>query len=171
MDVDRSSEKRGTKYDYVYIFLFLSLFGLFLAQILGYRKFGIKIAKDGIKRSALDVLSRGGVNFKKIREIWKDIPKAPREAEEQIEISSHYSGYLDKQNADILAYRKDEGLKIPDNMNYDKLSGLSNEVKSKFKLIRPKTLGQALRIDGITPAAVYILLSHVKKSSKKAKIA
>ena len=134
-------------------------------------KFGIKIAKDGIQRSALDVLSREGVNFKKIREIWKDIPVASREAEEQIEISSHYSGYLEKQNADILAYRKDEGLKIPDNMNYDKLSGLSNEVKSKFKLIRPKTLGQALRIDGITPAAVYILLSHVKKNSKKAKIA
>ena len=134
-------------------------------------KFGIKIAKDGIKRSALDILSRGGVNFKKIREIWKDIPEASRVVEEQIEISSHYSGYLDKQNADILAYRKDEGLKIPNNIDYDKLSGLSNEVKSKFKLIRPKTLGQALRIDGITPAAVYILLSHVKKSSKVIKIA
>ena len=57
-------------------------------------------------------------------------------------------------------------LKIPESMNYEKLSGLSNEVKSKFKQIRPKTLGQALRIDGITPAAVYILLSHVKKESK-----
>jgi len=134
-------------------------------------KFGIKIAKDGIKRSAFDILSRGGVNFKKIREIWKDIPKASRVVEEQIEINSHYSGYLDKQKADILAYRKDEGLIIPSNIDYDRLSGLSNEVKSKFKLIRPKTLGQALRIDGITPAAVYILLSYVKNGNKGIKIA
>ena len=60
---------------------------------------------------------------------------------------------------------------IPENIDYSKLSGLSNEVKSKFRLIRPKTLGQALRIDGITPAAVYILLSHVKNRSKKLKMA
>ena len=74
---------------------------------------------------------------------------------------------MQKQEADIIAFRKDENLKIPENIDYSRLSGLSNEVKSKFKLIRPKTLGQALRIDGITPAAVYILLSHVKKGSKK----
>ena len=60
-----------------------------------------------------------------------------------------------------------ESLKIPDNVNYDNLNGLSNEVKSKFKLIKPKTMGQALRIEGITPAAVYILLSHVKRKSIK----
>ena len=93
-----------------------------------------------------------------------------RDEEEQIEISAHYSGYLEKQEADIIAFRKDENLTIPKNIDYNKLSGLSNEVKSKFRLIRPKTLGQALRIDGITPAAVYILLSHVKKGFTKSKI-
>ena len=92
--------------------------------------------------------------------------KANRKEEEQIEISAHYLGYLVKQEADIVAFRKDENLIIPENMDYTQLSGLSNEVKSKFKFIRPKTLGQALRIDGITPAAAYILLSHVKKGSK-----
>ena len=132
-------------------------------------KFNIKIAKDGIKRSAFEVLSREGVNFKKIRSIWEKIPKASRKEEEQIEISAHYSGYLEKQEADIVAFRKDENLIIPEDVDYTKLSGLSNEVKSKFKLIRPKTLGQALRIDGITPAAAYILLSYVKKGSKKLK--
>ncbi len=132
-------------------------------------KFNIKIAKDGVKRSAFDILSREGVNFNKLRTIWRDIPKASRVEEEQIEISAHYSGYLEKQQADILAFRKDENLVIPNDIDYSKLSGLSNEVKSKFKLIRPKTLGQALRIDGITPAAAYILLSHVKKGSKKLK--
>ena len=87
--------------------------------------------------------------------------------EEQLEINAHYSGYLEKQNADIIAFRKDESLIIPYNIDYYRLSGLSNEVKSKFNLIKPKTLGQALRIDGITPAAVYILLSYVKKSAKR----
>jgi tRNA uridine 5-carboxymethylaminomethyl modification enzyme len=134
------------------------------------QKFDIKIAKDGIKRSALDILSRKGVNFSKIRSIWKKIPKASRKEEEQIEIEAHYSGYIDKQNADIIAFRKDENLLIPENLDFSKMSGLSNEVKSKFKLIKPKTMGQALRIDGITPAAVYILLSYVKKVSRKVKI-
>jgi len=134
-------------------------------------KFNIKIAKDGVKRSALDILSRVDVTFNKLRLIWSKIPKATRKEEEQIEISAHYSGYLEKQKADIIAFRKDENLIIPDNIDYSKLSGLSNEVKCKFKLIKPRTLGQALRIDGITPAAAYILLSFVKKDSKKLKIA
>jgi len=132
-------------------------------------KFNIKIAKDGVKRSAFEILSRKGVTFNKLRSIWKKIPNAMKNEEEQIEISAHYSGYLEKQEADIIAFRKDEDLLIPGDIDYTKLSGLSNEVKSKFKLIRPKTLGQALRIDGITPAAAYILLSHVKKSSKNVK--
>ena len=97
------------------------------------------------------------------------MPNASRDEEEQLEISAHYSGYLEKQEADIIAFRKDENLLLPKNINYDKLSGLSNEVKSKFRLIKPKTLGQALRIDGITPAAVYILLSHVKRGHQKLK--
>ena len=132
-------------------------------------KFNIKIAKDGVKRSAFEILSREGVTFNKLRSIWSKIPKASMDEEEQIEISAHYSGYLEKQEADIVAFRKDENLIIPKDIDYNKLSGLSNEVKSKFKLIRPKTLGQALRIDGITPAAVYILLSHVKKGTNKLK--
>ena len=129
-------------------------------------KFNIIIAKDGVKRTGYELLSRKGVNFAKLRSIWKEIPKARRSEEEQIEISAHYSGYLDKQESDIISFRRDENLFIPINIDYSKLSGLSNEVKSKFKLIRPKTIGQALRIDGITPAAVYILLSHVKKYNK-----
>ena len=132
-------------------------------------KHGIKIAKDGVKKSAFNLLSREGVNFNKLREIWSELPKASKSEEEQIEITAHYSGYLDKQEADIIAFRKDENLIIPHNIDFSKLSGLSNEVKSKFALIKPKTLGQALRIDGITPAAAYILLSHVKRGNKKSK--
>ena len=103
----------------------------------------------------------------KIREIWPEIKYVSREIDEQLEINSHYRGYLKKQNADILAFKRDENLIIPNNINYDRFEGLSNEAKSKFKKIRPKTMGQALRIDGITPAAVYILLSHLKRKSIK----
>ena len=130
-------------------------------------KYGINIAKDGIKRTANQILSQNSVNMKKIREIWPEIKYVSREIDEQLEINSHYKGYLKKQNADILAFKRDENLIIPDNIDYNKFSGLSNEVKSKFNKIRPKTMGQALRIDGITPAAVYILLSHLKRKSIK----
>ncbi|MDB3982140.1 tRNA uridine-5-carboxymethylaminomethyl(34) synthesis enzyme MnmG [Candidatus Pelagibacter sp.] len=130
-------------------------------------KFGIKIAKDGVLRSSNEILTQKGVDMDKIREIWSDIPFFSNEIDEQVEINAHYRGYLKKQKADILAFKRDENLTIPDNINYDRFSGLSNEVKAKFKEIRPKTMGQALRIDGITPAAVYILLSHVKRKSIK----
>ncbi len=129
--------------------------------------YGINIAKDGISRSAMQILSQKSVNMSKIREIWPEIKHISREIDEQIEINSHYRGYLKKQNADILAFKRDENLIIPYNIDYDQFSGLSNEVKSKFKQIKPKTMGQALRIDGITPAAAYILLSHVKRKSIK----
>ena len=131
------------------------------------QKFGIKIAKDGVFRSAEEVLTQKSVNMSKIRDIWPEILDHGAVIDEQIEINSHYRGYLKKQKADILAFKRDENLIIPDNIDYDQFSGLSNEVKAKFKEIKPKTMGQALRIDGITPAAVYILLSHVKRKSIK----
>ena len=130
-------------------------------------KFGVNIAKDGINRSANQILGQKSVNMIKIREIWPEIKYISREIDEQLEINSHYKGYLKKQKADILAFKRDENLIIPENLDYDSFSGLSNEVKSKFKEIKPKTMGQALRIDGITPAAVYILLSHLKRKSIK----
>ena len=130
-------------------------------------KFNIKISKDGILRSSNEILTQKNVDMPKIRKIWPEIPFFSKEIDEQIEINAHYSGYLKKQKSDILAFKRDENLIIPQQINYDELSGLSNEVKIKFKQIKPKTMGQALRIDGITPAAVYILLSYVKRKSIK----
>jgi len=131
------------------------------------KEFDIKIAKDGVLRKSNEILTQKGVDMNKIREIWPDIPFFDKKIDEQIEINAHYRGYLKKQKADILAFKRDENLIIPEGINYNDLSGLSNEVKDKFKKIKPKTMGQALRIDGITPAAVYILLSHVKRKSIK----
>ena len=130
-------------------------------------KFGVKIAKDGILRTASNILAQKGVTMDKIREIWPELSFISKDIDEQLETNAHYKGYLKKQSADILAFKRDENLKIPDNINYDSFSGFSNEVKSKFKQIKPKTMGQALRIDGITPAAVFILLSHLKRKSIK----
>ena len=126
-------------------------------------KHSIKIAMDGVKRSGLDILGIKNVNLNQIRTIWADVPHYERSVDEQVEINAHYSGYLPKQESDIKTFRKDEGLLIPKEIDYDSFSGLSNEVKSKLKLIRPKTLGQALRIDGVTPAAAIILLGAIKK--------
>ncbi|WP_075483850.1 tRNA uridine-5-carboxymethylaminomethyl(34) synthesis enzyme MnmG [Candidatus Pelagibacter communis] len=130
-------------------------------------KFGVKIAKDGILRTASNILAQKGVTMDKIRVIWPELSFISKEIDEQLETNAHYKGYLKKQSADILAFKRDENLKIPNNINYDSFSGFSNEVKSKFKQIKPKTMGQALRIDGITPAAVFILLSHLKRKSIK----
>jgi len=130
-------------------------------------KHSIKIAMDGVKRSGLEILSLKNIKLRHLRYIWADIPHYERYIDEQVEINAHYSGYLSKQEDDIKTFKKDESLVIPEDINYESFSGLSNEVKSKLKLIKPKTLGQALRIDGITPAAGIILLGAIKRSKYK----
>ncbi len=132
------------------------------------KKNGIKIAMDGVKRSCLEVMGQRKVNMAKIRQIFSDIPVFPDSIEKQVVTDAHYMGYLKRQERDIKSFKKDESIIIPKDINYENLSGLSNEVKSKLISIRPKTLGQAIRIDGITPAAVIILLSHIKKLKFKA---
>jgi len=132
------------------------------------KKFEIKIAMDGVKRSCLEVMGQRKVNMAKIRQIFTDIPVFPSSIESQVVIDAHYMGYLKRQERDIKSFKKDESIMIPENLNYENLSGLSNEVKSKLISIKPKTLGQAIRIDGITPAAIIILLSHIKKLKLKA---
>ena len=120
-----------------------------------------------MKRSALEILGMKGVNLKKIRSIWADIPQFGHSIDSQVEIDAHYSGYLKRQWQDIESFKRDEGLLIPNDINYSSFSGLSNEIKSKLEKIRPQTLGQALRIDGVTPAAAIILLGYVKKHKVK----
>ncbi|MDA9090207.1 tRNA uridine-5-carboxymethylaminomethyl(34) synthesis enzyme MnmG [Pelagibacteraceae bacterium] len=130
-------------------------------------KHSIKIAKDGIKRTALQVLGLKGVDMKKIRSIWPDITQYGHIIDKQVEIDAHYSGYLSRQKHDIEAFKRDESIIIPEDLSYESFSSLSTEVKSKLSLIRPKTLGQAIRIDGVTPAAVTIILVHLKKLKAK----
>ena len=132
------------------------------------KKFSIKIAMDGVKRSALEVIGQRNVNMAKIRQVFPTIPAYEERLDKQVEIDAHYLGYLGRQSHDIESFKKDESITIPKNINYDSLSGLSNEIKSKLKKIKPNTLGQALRIDGVTPAAAIIILSHIKRSKTRA---
>jgi len=130
-------------------------------------KHSIKIAMDGVKRSGAEVLALKNVTIAMLRKIWVDIPQYDKTIDEQVEIDAHYSSYLKKQIHDIESFKKDESILIPADIDYDSFSGLSNEVKSKLKKVKPKTLGQALRIDGVTPAAAVILLGFIKKSRYK----
>ncbi|WP_075534215.1 tRNA uridine-5-carboxymethylaminomethyl(34) synthesis enzyme MnmG [Candidatus Pelagibacter communis] len=132
------------------------------------KKYDIKIAMDGVKRSCLEIMGQRKVNMAKIRQVFPDIPIFPRHIENQVVIDAHYMGYLERQDKDIESFKKDESVIIPEGIEYEKLSGLSNEIKSKLLQVKPKTLGQAIRIDGVTPAAIIILLSHIKKLGYKA---
>ena len=101
-------------------------------------KYEIKIAQDGVKRSGIELMAQRNLNMAKIRHIWPTIPSFGATLDEQVEIDAHYSGYLKRQSHDIAAFKKDEGIKIPDKIDYDIFSGLSNEIKSKLKSVRAK---------------------------------
>jgi tRNA uridine 5-carboxymethylaminomethyl modification enzyme len=133
-------------------------------------KHSIKIALDGVRRNGLQILGQRNINMAKIRHIWPNLPCYEPSLDKQVEIDAHYAGYLIRQSHDIASFQKDESITIPSSIDYDKFSGLSNEIKSKLKSVKPRTLGQALRIDGVTPAAAIILLSFIKKNKYKMQI-
>ena len=130
-------------------------------------KHSLKISMDGVKRNGIEVLGLNGVSISKLRKIWVNIPQYEQAIDEQVEIDAHYLGYLKRQSHDIEAFKKDESISIPKDIDYDSFSGLSTEIKSKLKEVQPATLGQALRIDGVTPAAAIILLGFIKKNRYK----
>ncbi|HLJ53060.1 MAG TPA: tRNA uridine-5-carboxymethylaminomethyl(34) synthesis enzyme MnmG [Rhizomicrobium sp.] len=126
------------------------------------QKQGLSVRLDGVRRNAMDLLSLPGVGLPTLSKIWPEISEFQPDIAEQIEIDSQYAGYLDRQDADILAFRRDESLALPGALDYSRVGGLSTEAASKLNRIRPLTLGQASRIDGVTPAALTLLLAHVR---------
>jgi tRNA uridine 5-carboxymethylaminomethyl modification enzyme len=123
---------------------------------------GLVVRLDGVRRTAMDLLSLPGVDLLRLAGIWPQVSDFAPDIAEQLEIDSQYAGYLDRQEADILAFRKDEALTLPESLDYRAIPGLSTEAASKLGRIRPATLGQAARIDGVTPAAVTLVLAHVR---------
>jgi len=128
------------------------------------QKYGIEINKDGIRRTAFDLLTFAHVKFSDLEKVWTELSEMEYSIKEQLEIEAKYSGYLKRIEADIKAFKKDEALQIPDNMDYKKVGSLSNEIVQKLEQAKPSTIGMASRISGVTPAAIIALLRYVKKN-------
>lgn len=129
------------------------------------RRHGLEINRDGVVRSAWDLLAYPDLTLARLTQVWPELSDLSAQAAEQLEIEGKYAGYLDRQEADIRAYRREEGLSLPEALDYDAIGSLSNEVRQKLKAARPETLAAAARIPGITPAAVTALLGFVKRAS------
>ena len=128
---------------------------------------GLALNKDGQRRTAFELLSYPGVGITELATIWPRLAELDVRIAEQIEIDARYDVYLSRQAADVAAYRRDESFVLPDDIDYALLPGLSNEVKQKLQRHRPRTIGHAARIDGITPAALTLLVAHVRRGRHK----
>jgi tRNA uridine 5-carboxymethylaminomethyl modification enzyme len=129
---------------------------------------GVAVNADGKRRSVSDLLAYPDVGWARICEIWPELAGASPAVAEQIEIDALYAGYIDRQQADILAFRKDEAVRLPRDLDYRGIGGLSNEAREKLETARPETLGQAARIEGVTPGALTAVLAHVKRRDREA---
>jgi tRNA uridine 5-carboxymethylaminomethyl modification enzyme len=126
-------------------------------------KGGMVVTQDGKRRTAMRLLSYPEITAKKLASIWPEIGKLRPDVVEQMEIEARYATYLERQSADIEAFRRDEALEIPPDLDLDDVGGLSNEVREKLKAARPLSFGAAARISGVTPAALTALLRHVRR--------
>jgi tRNA uridine 5-carboxymethylaminomethyl modification enzyme len=128
---------------------------------------GLALNKDGQRRSAFELLSHPDMTVARLARIWPPLAELSPKIAEQLEIDAKYEVYLSRQAADIAAYRRDESLELPDGFDYAELRGLSNEVRQKLQALRPRTVGQAGHIDGITPAALTLLAAHLKRKGRR----
>ena len=127
---------------------------------------GLDVKEDGKKRSAFELLSFPDIDFARLRDVWPDLP-VNSDISDQVERDALYANYIERQAQDVAALRRDEAEVIPRDFSYAEIEGLSNELKFKLILVTPETLGQAARIDGMTPAALTLILSHLKQRFKR----
>jgi tRNA uridine 5-carboxymethylaminomethyl modification enzyme len=126
---------------------------------------GLSINRDGRKRSAFELLSYPEIDIERLARIWPEIANLDQSIAGQLAVDARYAVYVARQEVDIAAFRKDENIAIPDGFAYAALPGLSSEIRQKLERHRPASLGQAARLDGMTPAALMLLLAHVKKTA------
>jgi tRNA uridine 5-carboxymethylaminomethyl modification enzyme len=124
---------------------------------------GFKVNADGQRRDLFQLLAYPDISFDALALVWPQLANWPAFAREQIECDAAYLGYLDRQDTDIALFKRDEGLSLPPDLDYGALGGLSNEVREKLIAVQPATLGQAARIEGVTPGAITALLAHVRR--------
>ncbi len=128
---------------------------------------GLRINKDGVRRSGFELLALPDVSFDALREIWPRLGSISAATASQIEIDARYAVYLNRQAADIAAFRRDETMIIPDDLDFTALPGLSNEIRARIARVRPATMGQAGRIEGMTPTALTLIAAHVRGPARK----
>ncbi len=133
----------------------------------GLAKHDIKINQDGVRRSAYDLLAYPDIDFDTLTRVWPQLSEITPAIREQVSIDAQYKGYLDRQSADVAAFRRDEELRLPRDLDFDSVGSLSAEIRLKLKEIQPETIGAASRIPGVTPAAVTALLGHIKSHKHK----
>jgi tRNA uridine 5-carboxymethylaminomethyl modification enzyme len=126
--------------------------------------YGVRINHDGVRRSGFDLLGFPDVDFAALRRVWPGLAAIDPKAAAQIEIDAKYAVYLDRQAADIAGFRRDEALAIPESLDYQRMPGLSAEVRQKLSAVRPLTMGQASRIEGVTPAALTLLAARIRRA-------
>lgn len=131
------------------------------------QSYSIKVNQDGVRRSAMDLLAYPDIDWEQVAAVWPQLESVEADIREQIECDALYSKYMDRHEADIAAFRKDEALKLPKSLNYAEIGSLSNEVRSKLEQAQPETLGAASRIPGVTPAAVIAVLRYVQSKNHK----
>ena len=131
-------------------------------------KHGLSLNKDGNRRTAFELMSYPGIDMAKITPIWPELNALSPKIAEQIEINAKYAVYLDRQQADVASFQRDEALILPDEIDYADVTGLSNEARFKLGKARPRTIGQAGRIEGITPAALMLLAAYLRRSGRRA---
>ncbi|MCZ6609869.1 MAG: FAD-dependent oxidoreductase, partial [Alphaproteobacteria bacterium] len=130
---------------------------------------GIKVANDGARRSADRLLTHADIGIARLASLWPELGGMDGTIARQVEIDARYAVYLDRQKADIAAFRRDEALEIPAGLDFARVGGLSNEAREKLEQVSPRTLGHAARIPGLTPAALTALLGHVRRRKKSGK--
>jgi tRNA uridine 5-carboxymethylaminomethyl modification enzyme len=128
---------------------------------------GLKVNQDGQRRDALQLLAYASIGFDALAAIWPQLATVEAPVREQLEIDALYAGYLERQAYDVEAFKRDEDLRLDPDLDYDRVGGLSTEARTKLAVARPVTLGQASRIEGVTPGALTALLAHVKRSERK----
>ena len=128
------------------------------------QKLNLPVKADGQRRDIGQLLAYPDVTLDRLTAVWSQIGDWTPAVREQVEIDAAYSGYLDRQQADVDAFRRDENLRLPVDLDYGAIGGLSNEVREKLVRVRPLTLGQAARIEGVTPGAITALLAHVRRA-------
>lgn len=131
--------------------------------------FDINLNHDGVRRTAFELLTYPHISFLDICKVWQELNEVPKNIIEQLEIEASYDGYLEQQTQDIVVFKREEDMAIPDDVNYDNLPSLSTEIKNKLKFHKPHTIGTASRIQGMTPAAVMNLIGYIKKTSNEMK--